>query len=172
LRDAHRATGVTFLSATLDAKLLGLLHELFPQAKAIASLLDPNYPTSASQLKDLHDAAGALRLQIHVLQVSNEGSLTKPLPPLRICAPMRSWFSREFPVAGGLISYGASVPDAFRQAGVYTGRILKGQNPAEMLVLQPTKFDLVINLKTAKASRPKPANCVQLVRRSDSVGRP
>jgi putative ABC transport system substrate-binding protein len=86
------ATGVTFLTATLDAKRLELLHELLPQAKVIASLLDPNYPASASQLKGLHDAAAALGQQIHDFQVSNESQLTTPLPPLRICAPMRSWF--------------------------------------------------------------------------------
>jgi putative tryptophan/tyrosine transport system substrate-binding protein len=172
------ATGATFLSATLNAKRLGLLHELLPHATVIASLLDPNYPTSASQLKDLHDAASALGQQIHVLEVSNEGQLDHAFATFANLRPdalvvsasafigarmnqivelaarnslPTMWFAREFPVAGGLISYGASLPDTFRQAGVYTGRILKGQKPADMPVLQPTKFELVINLQTAKA---------------------
>jgi putative tryptophan/tyrosine transport system substrate-binding protein len=172
------ATGVTFLNSTLDAKRLGLLHELLPQAKVIASLLDPNYPTNATQLKDLHDAAGALGLQIHFLQVSNDSQIDQAFTILANLRPdalvvsasgffgarrnqiielaarnslPAMYFDREFPVRGGLISYGASVLDPWRQAGVYTGRILKGQKPAEMPVLQPTKFDLVINLKAAKA---------------------
>jgi putative ABC transport system substrate-binding protein len=172
------ATGVTFLTATLDAKRLELLHELLPQAKVIASLLDPNYPASASQLKGLHDAAAALGQQIHDFQVSNESQLDHAFAAIANLRPdalvvsasaflgarrqqiielaarnslPAMYFNPEFPVFGGLISYGASVPDAFRQAGAYTGRVLKGQKPAEMPVLQPTKFELVINLKTAKA---------------------
>jgi putative ABC transport system substrate-binding protein len=172
------ATGVTFLSALLEAKRLGLLHELLPRATAIAALVDPTYPTSAGQVKDLHDAAGALGQQIHVLQVSDESQLDHAFATIANLRPdalvlsasafMGSHlqqiielaarnslptmgFGREFPVAGGLISYGASIPEVFRQVGVYTGRILKGQKPSGMPVLQPTKFDLVINLKTAKA---------------------
>jgi putative tryptophan/tyrosine transport system substrate-binding protein len=172
------ATGVSFINSTLDAKRLGLLHELVPKATVIASLLDPNYPTSASQLKELHDAAGALGLQIHALQVSNESQIDDAFAGLANLRPdalvvsasgflgarknqiielaarnslPAMYFDSSFPVAGGLISYGAKVTDAFRQAGVYTGRVLKGQKPADMPVLQPTKFELVINLKTAKA---------------------
>jgi putative tryptophan/tyrosine transport system substrate-binding protein len=172
------ATGVTFLNSTLDAKRLGLLHELLPKANVIASLLDPNYPTSASQLKDLHDAAGALGLQIHFLQVSNDSQLDQAFPALANLRPdalvvsasgffgarrnqiielaarnslPAMYFDREFPVLGGLISYGANVADAWRQASFYAGRILKGQRPTAIPVLQPTKFEFVINLKTAKA---------------------
>jgi putative tryptophan/tyrosine transport system substrate-binding protein len=172
------ATGVSFVNSELDGKRLGLLHELIPRAKAIASLLDPSYPASASQLKGLHDAAGALGLQVHALPVSNESELEQAFASFANLRPdalvvsasgflnarrnqiielaarnsmPTMHFMREFAVAGGLVSYGASVPDAFRQAGSYTGRILKGQNPAEMPVMQSSKFDLVINLKTAKA---------------------
>jgi putative ABC transport system substrate-binding protein len=172
------ATGVTFLTATLNARRLGLLHELIPQAKVIASLLDPNYPASASQQKGLHDAAAELGLQIHDFQVSSESQLDPAfaaIANLRPDALMVSasafmgahalqiielaahsslpamYFNPEFPVFGGLISYGVNVPEVCRQAGFYTGGILKGQKPSEMPVLQPTKFDLVINLKTAKA---------------------
>jgi ABC-type uncharacterized transport system substrate-binding protein len=174
------ATGVSFVNSGLDGKRLELLHELLPQATVIASLLDPSYPASASQLKDLHDAAGALGLQIHFLPVSNESELEHAFATFANLRPdalvvsasgflnarrnqiielaarnsmPTMHFTREFPVADGLVSYGASVPDAFRQAGAYTGRILKGQKPAEMPVLQSTKFDFVINLKTAKALR-------------------
>ena len=172
------ATGVSFVNSELDGKRLGLLHELLPQAKVIASLLDPSYPASASQLKDLHDAAGALGLQVHVLHASNESELEQAFASFTNLRPdalvvsasgflnarrnqiielaarnsmPTMHFMREFPAAGGLVSYGASVPDAFHQAGAYTGRILKGQKPAEMPVLQSTKFDFVINIKTAKA---------------------
>ncbi len=172
------ATGVTFVNSGLDGKRLELLHELLPRAKVIASLLDPSYPASASQLKDLQDAAGALGLQVHVLHASNESELEQAFASFANLRPdalvvsasgflnarrnqiielaarnsmPAMHFMREFPVAGGLVSYGASVPDAFRQAGAYAGRILKGQKPAEMPVLQSTKFDFVINLKTAKA---------------------
>ncbi len=171
-------TGVTFVNSGLDGKQLGLLHELLPQATVVAALVNPSYPAIATQLKDLHDAAGALGLQIHVLQVSNESELEHAFATFSNLRPdglvvsgskflnvrrnriielaarnsmPTMHFMREFPVAGGLVSYGASVPDAFRQAGAYTGRILKGQKPAEMPVLQSTKFDFVINLKTAKA---------------------
>jgi len=171
-------TGVSFWSAALEAKRLGLLHELLPQATVIAALVDPNFLTAASQLNDLQDAARALGKELHVLQASTESDLDSRFATLarqrpdalivaaapfftarrkelvalaeryRIAA-IYSW--REFPAAGGLMSYGASFTDAFRQAGVYTGRILKGEKPADLPVLQPTKYELIINTKTAKA---------------------
>jgi putative ABC transport system substrate-binding protein len=172
------ATGVTFLTATLDAKRIEVLHELLPKAKVIASLLDPNYPASASQHKNLNEAAAVLGLDIHFFQVSNESDFDHAFADLTTLRPdalvvpasaflgahgqkiielaarnslPAMYFNPDFCVLGGLMSYGANVPDAFRQAGMYTGRILKGQKPSEMPVLQPSKFDLVINLKTAKA---------------------
>ena len=177
-RPAGNATGVSFWSAALEAKRLGLLHELLPQATVIAALVDPNFLTAASQLNDLQDAARALGKELHVLQASTESDLDSRFATLarqrpdalivaaapfftarrkelvaladrhRIAA-IYSW--REFPEAGGLMSYGASFTDAFRQAGVYTGRILKGEKPADLPVLQPTKYELIINTKTAKA---------------------
>ena len=177
-RPGGNATGVSFWSAALDAKRLGLLHELLPQATAIAAIVNPNFLTTAGQLKDLQDAARALGQQIHILQASTEGELDRAFATLaqqrpnalivaaapfftarrkelvaladrnRIAA-IYSW--REFPAAGGLMSYGASFTDVFRQVGVYTGRILKGEKPADLPVLQPTKFELIINAKTAKS---------------------
>ena len=171
-------TGMTFLTATLDAKRIEVLHELLPKAKVIASLLDPNYPASASQHKNLNDAAAVLGQDIRFFRVSNESELDHAfadltnLRPDALVVPASAfmgahgekiielaarnslpamYFNPDFCVLGGLMSYGANVPDAFRQAGMYTGRILKGQKPSEMPVLQPSKFDLVINLKTAKA---------------------
>jgi len=177
-RPGGNATGVSFWSAALEAKRLGLLHELLPQATVIAALVDPNFLTAASQLNDLQHAARALGKELHVLQASTESDLDSCFATLarqrpdalivaaapfftarrkelvaladrhRIAA-IYSW--REFPEAGGLMSYGASFTDAFRQAGVYTGRILKGEKPADLPVLQPTKYELIINTKTAKA---------------------
>ena len=177
-RPGGNATGVSFWSAALEAKRLGLLHELLPQATVIAALVDPNFLTAANQLNDLQDAARSLGKELHVLQASTESDLDSRFATLarqrpdalivaaapfftarrkelvaladrhRIAA-IYSW--REFPEAGGLMSYGASFTDAFRQAGVYTGRILKGEKPADLPVLQPTKYELIINTKTAKA---------------------
>src|SRR5215831_11330812 len=177
-RPGGNATGVSFWNAALEPKRLGLLHELVAQATVMAALVDPNFLTTADQLKDLQESAHALGRQLHVLQASTESELDNGFATLaqerpdalivaaapfftarrkevvaltdrhRIAA-IYSW--REFPAAGGLMSYGPSFTDAFRQVGVYTGRILKGEKPADLPVLQPTKYELIINTKTAKA---------------------
>jgi putative tryptophan/tyrosine transport system substrate-binding protein len=177
-RPGGNATGVSFWSAALEAKRLGLLHELLPQATTIAALVDPNFLTTTGQLKDLQNAARALGKQIHILRASTESELDngfatlaqqRPDALIVAAAPfftarrkqlvaladrqripaIYSW--REFPAAGGLMSYGASFTNAFRQVGVYTGRILKGEKPADLPVLQPTKYELIINTTAAKA---------------------
>jgi len=177
-RPGGNATGVSFLTAATETKRLGLLRELLPKAMVIGALADPNFLTTAGQLKDLQDAAPTLGQEIHVVEASTESQLDSGFATLAQLRPdavvvvaspfftgrrerlvalaehyrmpaMYSW--REFPAAGGLISYGTSFTDAFRQAGIYSGRILKGEKPADLPVLMPTKFELVINLKTAKA---------------------
>jgi len=177
-RPGGNATGVSFWSSALEAKRLGLLHELLPQATVIAALVDPNFLTTAGQLEDLQNAARAVGKQIRVLRVSTEKELDngfatfaqqRPDALIVAAAPfftarrkelvaladrhrlaaIYSW--REFAAAGGLMSYGASFTDAFRQVGVYTGRILNGEKPADLPVLQPTKYELIINTTTAKA---------------------
>jgi putative ABC transport system substrate-binding protein len=177
-RPGGNATGVSFWSAALEAKRLGLLHELLPQATTIAALVDPNFLTTTGQLEDLQNAARALGKQIHILRASTESELDngfatlaqqRPDALIVAAAPfftarrkqlvaladrqripaIYSW--REFPAAGGLMSYGASFANAFRQVGVYTGRILKGEKPADLPVLQPTKYELIINTTAAKA---------------------
>jgi putative tryptophan/tyrosine transport system substrate-binding protein len=177
-RPGGNVTGVSFLSAATETKRLGLLRELLPKATVLAALADPNFLTTVGQLKDLQDAARTVRQEIQVVEASTENQLDSgfaTLAQLRsdavivVAAPfftarrerlvaladhyripaMYSW--REFPAAGGLMSYGTSFTDAFRQAGVYSGRILNGAKPADLPVLIPTKFELVINMKTAKA---------------------
>jgi putative ABC transport system substrate-binding protein len=174
------ATGVSFLGSDLEAKRLGLLRELLPQAKVIAALVDTKFIAAAGQLRDLQVAAKALGQQIHVIEASTESELDRAFATLAEQRPdvlivaAAPFFTgrrnrivelsarqslpamydvRDFPLAGGLISYGANISDAIRRAGVYTGRILKGAKPADLPVLQPTKFELVINAKTAKALR-------------------
>jgi putative ABC transport system substrate-binding protein len=177
-RPGGNVTGVSFLTAATETKRLGLLRDLLPKATIIAALADPNFLTTAGQLKDLQNAARTVGEEIQVVEVGTESQLDSAFASLAqlrsdavivVGAPfftsrrerlvaladhyrmpaMYSW--REFPTAGGLISYGASFTDAFRQAGVYSGRILKGAKPADLPVLEPTKFELVINMKTAKA---------------------
>jgi putative tryptophan/tyrosine transport system substrate-binding protein len=177
-RPGGNATGISFLTPQLGAKRLEMVHELLPRAIAIGVLVNPNNPIADTQLRDLRETARAIGLQINVLNASSEhdfdvafatmvqqrtGALLVSGDPFfterrdRLVAlaarhalpAIYQW--REFTTAGGLISYGASLSDAYRQGGVYVGKILKGANPAEMPVMQPTKFELIINLKTAKA---------------------
>jgi putative ABC transport system substrate-binding protein len=177
-RPDGNVTGVTQLSSELVAKRLGLLHDLIPAATIIGLLVNPTDPRTETQTTEIQEAAHALGLQIHVLNASTEGEINTAfamLPQLRLSALLvgtSNLFTgrreqlaalaarqavpaiyqyREYAAAGGLISYGASLTDAYRQAGIYTGRILKGEKPADLPVIRPTKFELVINLKTAKA---------------------
>jgi putative ABC transport system substrate-binding protein len=176
-RPGGNATGVSFFGSQLEAKRLGLLHELLPQATVIAAFVDPSFLTAADQLKDLQDAARALGQQIHVIEINTDSQIDngfatlahqRPDALIVLAAPFFNdhrkrlfelaahnslptmYDVREFPADGGLMSYGASITDAYRQVGVYTGRILKGEKPAELPVLLPTKFELVINTKAAK----------------------
>ncbi len=177
-RPGGNLTGVSFLTGELGAKRLGLLCELVPNASAVALLLNPNDPAAELQRQDVQAAAQALGRRLLVLRASTEmdfeanfailtqeqvGALVVENDPFfdsrrdRIMslaarnAVPAIYHIREFPAAGGLMSYGASLADAYRQVGNYTGRILKGEKPADLPVMQPTKFELVINLKTAKA---------------------
>jgi ABC-type uncharacterized transport system substrate-binding protein len=177
-RPGGNVTGVAFFANTLGAKRAGLLNELFPTATAMTMIANPNNPASAVEVDDARAAAQALGRSIHVLNAGSESEIEAAFAAyakeragaLMIAAD--SFFNsrrelfvslsrrhavpviaqwREFAEAGILMTYGASVADAARQAGVYVGRILKGEKPADLPVLQPTKFELVLNLKTAKA---------------------
>jgi putative tryptophan/tyrosine transport system substrate-binding protein len=171
-------TGVTQLSSELISKRLGLLHELIPTAKSVGLLVDRADPRAEAQATDMQEAARGLGLQIHILNASNEAEIDRAFADIsrvgargllvgtgeflrrradqvvRLAAqqslPAIYQYS-DFARAGGLISYGTSLIDSYRQAGVYTGRVLKGEKPGDLPVLQATKFELVINLKTAKA---------------------
>jgi putative ABC transport system substrate-binding protein len=175
-RPGGNVTGAAWWAGLVGAKQLGLLRELVPNVTAVGMLVNPNNPTS--ELTDAQAAAGSLGLQIHVLNANTEsdidqafasavqkgvGALIVGADPffnsrrdqvVALAARGRVptiYYSREFAAVGGLMSYGASVIEAYRQAGTYTGRVLKGEKPADMPVMQLSKFDLVINMKTAKA---------------------
>jgi putative tryptophan/tyrosine transport system substrate-binding protein len=176
-RPGGNITGVSFLGSALGAKQLELLRQLVPKATVVAALVDPVRIATQIQLRNVQEAARSVGLQLRVLKASNEreidaafASLIQQRADALITGGGAFFFSRrnqisalamryavpaiyplrDFPAAGGLMSYGASNTDAYRQVGVYTGRILKGEKPAELPVMQPTKFDLVINLTTAK----------------------
>ena len=171
-------TGATFYSAALIGKQLELLREIAPQSAEIGLLVNPKAPSAESQENDALAATRAVGLQLHVLRASTEPELESAFANLGrfsnagLLVGVDPYFDsrphqlvalagkykvptiyslREFVVAGGLISYGASITDAYRQAGLYAGRIVKGERPGDLPVQFPTKFDLVINLKTAKA---------------------
>jgi putative tryptophan/tyrosine transport system substrate-binding protein len=179
-RPGGNATGAASLTVkTLAAKGLELLHELIPRARVIGLVVNPTNPTGAeSQQKEVLSYARALGLEMHVLNASSEddfeavfaklielratglvisadaffSSHSQQLAALTVRHAIPTLYSRrEFPVAGGLVSYGSDVTEAYRLAGIYTGRVLKGEKPADLPVQQATKVELVINLKTANA---------------------
>jgi putative tryptophan/tyrosine transport system substrate-binding protein len=179
-RPGGNATGVAIFSGELAAKRLELLRELIPGSKTIAVLINLDFGPSASFRADVEAAARALGIATPILQASNPGEietafdilaqtrpdaiLVGPGPFLdsnrdlliaraaRVAIPA-AYETRASALAGGLVSYGADVGDAYRQAGVYAGRVLKGEKPADLPVVRVTKLELVINLKTAKALR-------------------
>jgi putative ABC transport system substrate-binding protein len=176
-RPGGNATGFYLFTTTLEPKKLELLHELVPKASVIGVLVNPTNPNAETVSKDLHAAARSLGLELHIvnaskhdidmayativqrgagaLLVSNDPFFTDRRGQLVALAARHAlpalYSLRESVAAGGLVSYGNSVLDAHRQMGIYSGKILKGEKPADLPVLQPTKFELVINLKTAKA---------------------
>lgn len=176
-RPGGNITGATSLNSELGPKRLELLHELLPGAGSIAFLFNRNNPTSDHQLMQMQEATSARKLHLHVFEASTEGELEaifSRLEPLRgglvigadffyvsrskllADAALRRGipaigFSREFVLAGGLVSYGGIFADTHRQAGIQAGRILGGESPAELPIWQVTEFDLLLNLKTAKA---------------------
>jgi putative ABC transport system substrate-binding protein len=177
-RPGGNVTGVSFLANTLVAKQLELLRELIPAAGTIGVLVNPNNPNAEADKKDIEAAAVSLGRRIDFVHAGNErdfdtafASLARRQATGLLVFPDALFVSRReqladlaarhklptiypnrtFVQSGGLISYGANQIDVFRHAGVYAGRILKGEKPAEVPVMQPTKFELVINLKTAKA---------------------
>ena len=177
-RPGGNVTGVAMMGVELEVKRLELLRELVPVPALIAMLVNPSNAQSAAQSREVQKAARALGQQVLVLSASTEREIEtafatlvqeRPsgllvgadtfftsLPTLFVVLTARHAIPAVYPWrghvdAGGLMSYGASVLDSYRQAGVYTGRVLKGEKPAELPVLQPTKFELVINLKSARA---------------------
>jgi putative ABC transport system substrate-binding protein len=177
-RPGGNMTGIYQFTTGLEAKRLGLLHEMVPKAMTIAVLIQPSFSASETQLRDVQEAAARLGVQLLVLRANTEAELGNAFAALAqqrhdallVCGSpfffsrreqivvlaarhsvpaIYEW--REFAAAGGLMSYGTNIADAYRQAGVYAGRILKGAKPADLPIMQSTKFEFVINLSTAKA---------------------
>jgi ABC-type uncharacterized transport system substrate-binding protein len=177
-RPGGNITGAYMFTSGLEAKRLSLLHEIVPKATTIAVLVNPNYSDAENQLRDVQEAAARLGVQLVVVRANAENDFDAAFSTvvqqrsgaLLVCASpffnsrreqlvvlaarhalptIYEW--RDFAAAGGLMSYGTSLADAYRQAGAYAARILKGAKPADLPVIQTTKFEFVINLKTAKA---------------------
>jgi ABC-type uncharacterized transport system substrate-binding protein len=193
-RPGGNVTGVSMLGSALEGKRLGLLNELVPGTGPIGVLMNPNYPDANVQLQGVQEAAGAIKRQLNIVHARTDaeiddafkvvtqkgvvallitedpflGSRNEQLVALAARYKLPAiYYNRTFTKVGGLASYGTDFVDGFRQAGIYAGKILKGASPAELPVLQPTKFDLVINLKTAKTLDPLvPPN---LLARADKV---
>jgi putative ABC transport system substrate-binding protein len=176
-RPGGNATGVSMFTNQLEAKRLGLLHEMAPKVTAVGVLINPSNASAESQVEQVQTAARSLGLQAHVRNASNDRDLVAAVEGLiqagvgalmaaadPFFAAQRDglvalaakhkvpamWEWPDFVAGGGLMSYGTSIVDSYRQVGAYTGRILKGEAPTDLPVVQPVKFVLVINLKTAK----------------------
>jgi putative tryptophan/tyrosine transport system substrate-binding protein len=190
-RPGGNATGVNNFATEVVAKRLGLLHDLLPKAVRIAVLVDPaNAPVTEATLRDIPEAASALGLQIRVLNastsreieaafatlgrdpadallVASDGFFVSRRVQFAVLAVRHAipaiYATREYPEVGGLMSYGTDTLDYFRQVGIYTGQILKGAKPADLPVLQSTKFEFVINMQTARALGIEVPNSIQLL---------
>jgi putative tryptophan/tyrosine transport system substrate-binding protein len=176
-RPTGNVTGVAFMFTRLGAKNLELLRELVPNASSIAALINPSNPNSGPQLKDLQAAASTLGINIETVRASNDEeieSVFTSLPQRGISALLVTadgflisrrdrlvalaasekiltmYPMRQYADAGGLMSYGANLPAGFHECGIYVGKVLKGAKPADLPVLQPSTYEFVINLKTAK----------------------
>ena len=176
-RPGGNATGINFFNGEVTAKRLGLLHELVPKAVRVAVLNNPANATADTTLRDVHEAARAIGLQIHVLNATTSGEIDAAFATLAreradalfvtgdvlfgsrrvqiVTLAARDRIPAAYPgrdnvAAGGLMSYATDLGETLRQVGVYTGKILKGAKPADLPVVQPTKFEFVINRQTAK----------------------
>jgi putative ABC transport system substrate-binding protein len=177
-RPEANVTGISMIGSTLEAKRLELLHEVVPQAAIIGVLINPNYPAAKVQTQEVQEAAGRLGVRVVLLNAGTEpeidaafaafvqqkagallvgndpffGSWREKLASLAIRHKLPAIsFRREFAEIGGLLSYGAHFADGYREAGVYAGKILNGTRTVDLPVMQPAKFELVVNLRTAKA---------------------
>jgi putative tryptophan/tyrosine transport system substrate-binding protein len=176
-RPGGNMTGVYLFTAELEGKRLGLLHDVVPKATIIAVLINANRNYADAQLRDVQSAAARLGVQLIVLHANSDHDfeaafarlIEQKAQALLVCSsPLfyntrdqlvalaarhdipAAFEMREFATAGGLLAYGISLPDAYRQLGIYAGRILKGAKPADLPVVRPSKFELVLNLKTAR----------------------
>jgi putative ABC transport system substrate-binding protein len=177
-RPEANITGISMIGAALEAKRFELLHEAVPQAAPIGALINPNYPAAKTQTEEVQEASARLGVRLVLQNAGTEaeieaafatfleqkvgallfgndpffGSQREKLAALAIRHKLPAIsFRREFAEAGGLLSYGALFADGYRQAGIYAGKILSGTRTTDLPVMQPTKFELVVNLKTAKA---------------------
>jgi len=177
-RPEANVTGISMIGSALEAKRLELLHELLPQAKTLGVLINPQYPAAKAQKQEVEDASTRLGVKMVVMNAATDaeidaafaslaqqqaaavlicndpfyGSMREKLAGLAIRYKLPAVsFRREFAQTGGLLSYGPDFGDGYRQTGLYAGKILSGARPTDLPVMQPTKFELVVNLKTAKA---------------------
>jgi putative tryptophan/tyrosine transport system substrate-binding protein len=177
-RPGGNATGITLLTNLLESKRFGLLRELVPPSSTIAVLYNPKFSQSAQMLSDVRIAADAIDMKIEVLPASADGELDTAFEAISRghfaalatiadpffdtrsekitalaarCAVPAMYHAREYVVAGGLMSYGIDFSEAYRQTGIYAGLVLKGAKPADLPIMQATKFLMVINMKTARA---------------------
>jgi putative ABC transport system substrate-binding protein len=175
-RPGGNITGVSGINGTLEAKRLGLLHDIVHRAATLGVLMNPEFPAASRQLKDMQEAAHTIGVQLQIFRASTdaeidaafEAAARQHIPGLVVAADTLFVTHRdrlvalaarhrvpaiyslhEFSALGGLMSYGIDLKDLYRNVGLYAGRILKGAKPADLPVMQPTKFELVINLKTA-----------------------
>jgi putative ABC transport system substrate-binding protein len=177
-RPGGNVTGVNLLGSPLETKRLGLLNEIAPGAASIGVLVNPGFPGAELEVRELREAASAINRQINIVRASTEAEIDTAFTTLAqqqagaVLVAQDTFFvsrrdqlltlaaryklpaiygNREFAEAGGLVSYASDFVDGYRQTGIYVGKVLKGIKPADLPVIQPTKFELVINLKTAKA---------------------